>query len=576
MSDITRQFLVPKNNAHRQYEALRALFIDELSIEEAAERFDYAPGSLANLKSRFLKKPDENFFRADRRRTSATPEPKPDRNERILALRRQHNLSVVEIAQRLTHEENLPVSDTTVYRVIAEAGLSRLWRRPYDKRETVLHGAEADRRRFDLSPRRLRTSFGGLFLFAADLARLDLDGLLAASGFPGSVKIPAGCAVRSLLGMKLWGIGRPFLVMPDVLDEGLALFAGLNAIPKRSTLTEYSGRVDPARHDELTEGWFAALDGLDQPIGGGRTFDLDFHTIPFHGEDALIEKHYVSKRSRRQRGILAFLARDAEARMFTYANADLRKADQNDEVLRFVENCRQRNGQQPDELVFDSRLTTHANLARLDAMGIRFLTLRRRNARLIDDLMDRPPADWRRITLNNVGRKYRNPKVVEQEIRLRYYPGPLRQLAIRDLGHDKPTLLITNNRTETASRLIDRYARRMVIENAIAEAIDFFHMDALSAVVPMKINLDLQLTLMASSLYRMLARRVGNGLENAKAQTLFGKLVNASAAIRITDREIVVTFGRRAHNPMLVAAGFDQIRQPIPWLENRTLRIDFS
>ena len=60
-------------------------------------------------------------------------------------------------------------------------------------------------------------------------------------------------------------------------------------------------------------------------------------------------------------------------------------------------------------------------------------------------------------------------------------------------------------------QLIDRYARRMVIENAIADAIDFFHMDALSAAVPMKVGLDLQLTLIAGGLYRLLAIRLGTG-----------------------------------------------------------------
>ena len=55
------------------------------------------------------------------------------------------------------------------------------------------------------------------------------------------------------------------------------------------------------------------------------------------------------------------------------------------------------------------------------------------------------------------------------------------------------------------ARLIDRYA--LVIENTTADVIDF--MDALSAIVPMKIDLDLQITLMASALIL----RVGEGLE---------------------------------------------------------------
>ena len=98
----------------------------------------------------------------------------------------------------------------------------------------------------------------------------------------------------------------------------------------------------------------------------------------------------------------------------------------------------------------------------------------------------------------------------------------------------------------------------MLIENNIEDGIDFFHMDALSSAVAMKVNCDLQLTLMASSLYRLLAVRVGNGYEIAKSRHLFRDLINASATITITDEAIVVKFQKRAHNPLLIAAGFDK------------------
>ena len=122
-----------------------------------------------------------------------------------------------------------------------------------------------------------------------------------------------------------------------------------------------------------------------------------------------------------------------------------------------------------------------------------------------------------------------------------------------------------------ARQLIDRYARRMVIGNIIADAIDFFHMDALSAAVPMKVDLDLQLTLMASTLYRILPVRVGGGHEMAKAHTLFRGFVNASANITITESEIIVTMERRANNPLLLAAETAERREPNPWLGNRIL-----
>ncbi len=194
---------------------------------------------------------------------------------------------------------------------------------------------------------------------------------------------------------------------------------------------------------------------------------------------------------------------------------------------------------------------------------------------MLAKMLAAPPDQWRQVTLTNIGRLYRTPRVLERQVRLRDYPRPIRQLAVADLGHDKPTLLLTNQMDEHPARLIDRYARRMVIENTIADAIDFFHMDALSAAVPMKVDFDLQLTLMASSLYRLLGVRVGNGFEIAKARTLFRKLVHTSASIEITASEIVVSLGRRANNPLLLAAGFADLRQPLPWLDNRVLRLRF-
>ena len=68
--------------------------------------------------------------------------------------------------------------------------------------------------------------------------------------------------------------------------------------------------------------------------------------------------------------------------------------------------------------------------------------------------------------------------------------------------------------------LIGRYAQRMIVENTIEDGIDFFHMDALSSAVALKVNCDLQLTLMASSLYRLLGCRIGRGYE--QAGTCFG------------------------------------------------------
>jgi hypothetical protein len=178
--------------------------------------------------------------------------------------------------------------------------------------------------------------------------------------------------------------------------------------------------------------------------------------------------------------------------------------------------------------------------------------------------------------LENVTRLYRTPRILDQQITLPGYDGPLRQLTITDLGHEEPTLLVTNQLRRSAAHLIGRYAQRMLIENNIADGIDFFHIDALSSAVALKVDLDLQLTLMASGLYRLLGQRIGRGYERTRSRHLFRDFVEASATVTIGPQEIAVHFQKRAHNPLLVAAGFAQTDTAIPWLGGRHLRLVFG
>ena len=571
-------FRKPATPTMRRYEALRARFVEGCSSAEAAHRFGYAPGTFRNLCSAFLANPDWSFFQPPPQTPPPTA-PKPDKAARdrlILQLRDQRQLPIDRIARSL-EADGFPVSPSTVATVLRRAGRLRLPRRPARLLADIVRpdAAEvADARQLDLAPRRFSTAFGGLFLFLPFLATIALDRLLAAHAMPGSAMLPAACAFRSLLALKLWGIGRPSQAMAAVFDPGLALFAGLNAFPKRATLTEYSCRVDPRALPDLLRAWAEAAHQAGLPRG--NSFDLDFHTIPYHGDDALLEKHYVAKRSRRQKGMLAFVARDDEARLICYAHGSLRKDTQNDAILRFAEDWKQRTGTWPGELVFDSKLTTYANLARLDELEIRFLTLRRRGPKLLAALAAVPRAQWKRITLENVGRAYRHPRIVEQEVTLAGYPGTVRQIAVTELGHDKPTLLLTNQKQEAPARLVDRYARRMVIENAIAQAIDLFHMDALSAAVPLQIDVDLQLTVMAATLYRLLADRIAQGHQHQAPRTVFRKFVQATAELTIDAHTITVQYGRRANNPFLVSKGFAEEECRIPWLGNRVLRLAFG
>src|SRR6516225_7987108 len=462
LTDVTRVFLEPTNATHRQYEALRAFFVDGVRGVEVAHRFGYTPGSFRVLVHQFRQDPHRSFFLTPVKGPQSAPKSDPLR-DLVVALRKQ-NLSIYDISRDLAHQGHR-LSPVTVGQILKEEGFARLPRRADDERppgSRPTTAEVADVRQLDLNPRSFPTQFGGLFLFLPTLVAIPLDRILRDAGFPGSEMIPPGCALRSLLALKLFGTARHGHVMSAVLDEGLALFAGLNVIPKRSFLTEYSCRIDPACYPELMRRWFDAVGRLGLPRG--QSFDLDFHTIPFHGEDALIEKHYVSKRSRRQKGILAFVAQDADTRVFCYANGELRKGEQNDEILRFVRFWKERTGRHPRELIFDSKLTTYAKLDELNRLGIAFITLRRRAPGLMRTIDQVPRSAWRRIELKGVSRQYKHPRILDQRTALSDYEGPVRQVVIADLGHEEPTILLTNQLARPAARLVEGYAQRMVIE----------------------------------------------------------------------------------------------------------------
>ncbi|HET9217769.1 MAG TPA: hypothetical protein VFR18_12365, partial [Terriglobia bacterium] len=455
--------------------------------------------------------------------------------------------------------------------VLKEEGFAPLPRRldserPDRPRPTV--EPISDVRNFSLDSRSFTTRCGGLFLFVPDLVRLNLGRLAQSAHLPGSKMIPAEQALRSCLALKLWSIERRSHVMALVADEGLALFAGLNAIPKKSYLSEYSSRVSHAKTTQMLASWHELVS--PDNLWDGESFNLDFHSVPYYGEHPAIERHYVSARSRRQPSILVFLAQDAAGRAFCYSNADLRKGEEANEIFNFISFWKRTHGQQPGHLVFDSRLTTYANLAKLDRMGISFITLRRRSPALLEEIALLPRSAWRTVELDVPTRKFRFPRVYEQKITLA--GSSFRQLFIQDLGHDEPTILLTNQRGISDKKLITRYAQRMLIENALSDAVRFFHIDALSSSVGLKIDFDMVLLVVASGLYRLLAKRM-RGYSDAQARQIFRDLIDMPANVNISPDEIEVSFHRRAHLPIILSSGLLDQTTTVPWWNGLPLRL---
>jgi hypothetical protein len=306
---------------------------------------------------------------------------------------------------------------------------------------------------------------------------------------------------------------------------------------------------------------------------GQGGFNLDFHTIRHHGEQVPLEEHYVVSRSQRTRSVLTFFAQDHASTEMVYANADITKAEQAGEVIAFAEYWKRVAGADPGLLVFDSKLTTYPVLDELAARGITFLTLRQRGPKVLEALAALPASAWRTHNVKRAGR-YRHPQIHEAIVHLKGIEAPLRQIAIRNIGHDQPTLLITNDLTTPAKDLFTRYAERMIIENELDADISGFHLNALSSGLPLNVDLDTTLTVLAGNCYRLLARKLPR-YELATPDRLWRHFLDNTGTVTVADDHVRIDLALRTYTPVLIDAGFPELDIPIPWWGGRSLRFGF-
>ncbi|MCA1693712.1 MAG: hypothetical protein LC749_02735 [Actinobacteria bacterium] len=563
-------FARPTGPNHRRYEALRAYLWEGASAEDAAARAGYSPATLRSV---------VRDFRSGKTGFFINPRPGPTRapaknaaRPRIIELRRAGH-SATEIAEALA-ATSTPLNRTGVAEVLAEAGFARLPVRPPAERGAPYrdHPRRASLIDFDALGPSAESKVAGLLLVVPDLVALDLGGLVRAAGYPGTSVIPATNYLLSLLALKLVGIRRVSHVDDLAADVGAGLFAGLVALPKATALTTYSYRLAHARQQALLVGLGKAMLAADLVSDAGGDLDLDFHAIMHWGEDVALEKHYVPRRSQRTRSVLSFFAQDGASQTLVYANADLTKATQADEVLVFAEHWRSLTGHWPSLLVMDQKVTTQAVLAELDARGIDFLTLRMRSPALQGHIDALPAGAWRTVALDRDG-AYRRPTVVDEDTSLSAYPGTVRQLVVRGLGRDAATVIITNNRVRTAKQLIERYARRMNIEQRLAESIRSFHVDALAGAVPLNVDLDVVLSVLAGAVCASLRRRL-TGYHHATPDTLQRRFLSTGGTIINRGQTIAVRLKRRTYSPVLRQADIPEVA--VPWWGGRTLRFEFD
>ena len=563
----------------RRYEALRAYLQEGLSLRDAAEGAGYTRDALASL---------VRDLRAGKLTIFAPPgvpgrkgSPKTDAARgRVIELRRA-GLSVYEISTRLG-QEGTPLGRSAVSGILREEGFGRLVRGPAPQASASPGTSGRDTRMpaagiidFAALPARAHTAMAGLLLAIPDLAALDLPALAAAAGYPGTKVIPAASWLLSLLALKLTATRRVSHVDDLLTDPAPALLAGLSILPKKTALTDYSYRLS---HDHQRR-FLAALD--KKMIAAGLAtaseaiFDLDFHAVMHWGDDPALEKHYVPARSQRTRSVLTFFAQDTGTHNLVYANADLTKAAQNREVIVFCDHWKAASGADPKMLIMDQKVTTQPILGELDARGVKFATLRMRSPSLMRHIRTLGPGAFTTVPLDRPG-PHNRPRVHEDPaVNLTSYPGTVRQLIVTGLGREAPTVIITNDTGIKTKALIEHYARRMTIEQRLAEIIQAFCADALSSAVNLNVDLDVVLCVLAQALLAAFRLRLPGNYAHAAPDTIQRRFLDTPGEIISDQTGITVKINRRAYSPVLRHADLPA-DTTVPWWGGRQLRFEFA
>ncbi len=568
-----KYFTNPKHDWQKRYEALRASFVERLPDKVVADRFGYKPGYFRVLKHQFRHgKIDfsEPVPQGKTRRRAVS-----SKARQLIRSWRQQLLSAGEIVELLA-DEGIEISIRTVERVLAEEGFSKLPRRTKRKIGITILGAKipASSKITDtqtLEGQSFDCAGAGIFLFAPFLVQLNIDKIIQATRLPGSKVIPARSYILSFLALKLLGTERYAHVGDHSFDPGLGLFAGLNVLPKCTAMSTYSYSLDENHILGLQKAFVKQATKLG--LYYDNILNLDFHTAPHFGDESVLEKHWAGARGKVMKGALCLFAQDAESKLMLYSAADIKRTEADDQILSFLNLwLTVRRGLKPT-LIFDSKLTTYRNLSKLNERSIKFITLRRRGHKLLRKA--EAIKDWYRIHIPHAKRKYPNPYVHESTIELNGYDGNIRQIIVKGNGHQKPAFLITNDFESPVELVVGNYSRRWRIENGIREAVNFFHLNSLSSPILVKIHFDIALTMIADTLYAMLAKKL-RGFEDCDAPKIFRHFVAGKGTIKVHNGTITVTYPKRSHNPILRKIPWDNLPPQLPGLDGATVKLIFQ
>jgi len=573
--DLKNFFLKPVLKKQKQYEAVRAFIVDELSAQQVAEKFNYKLSSVYT----FIKdaKSGHLVFFPEQKKG-----PKQRRNtfeiqKKIFRYRNQ-NQSHLDIAERLNNE-GIVISAQTVARILSDAGFQKLKRRTNKelgltvKNEIIPEKSELSD--FDnLEKFRIRTPAAGIFFFIPYIIESGIIDIVKKANLPGSSVIGPVQACLSMLALKLMGNERLSNMESYDVEMGLGVFAGLNVLPKSTYMSTYSCLTSTETIMNFQKQIVKGLQKKYPLLFKGGYINLDFHSIPHYGDQSQMEKVWAGAKHKTMKGADTVIAQDAQSNMILYIRADILRKEESKEVLKFVDYWKQVNGTVNQTLVFDCKFTKYEVLDQLEDDGVKFITMRKRYKKLIDKILRIPDQEWTKINLSIPKRKYNKVLVNEQKIKLPKCKNEFRQIAIKDNGRDKPTIIITNDNALSLKSVLEVYAHRWRVENKLAELVSFFNLNALSSPLMIRIHFDMLWTMIADIMYHIFAQDLKR-FERSLAPTIFKKFINFPGEVIYDGENFQVKIRKRAHTPILKDVLKLQEPITIPWLENKTLKIDW-
>lgn len=566
-------FLDPKDPAQKKYEALRAIFVDGLNPKEVARKFGYSIHTIYSYSHEFNKSRKIELFLPLRRGPKGFHSKNSSVKDKIISFRKK-NFSISEIKEALEKEQIL-VSPPTIEKMLKKEGFIRLFRRTNAERFEALQSStdypeEADVSSFGIH-KKMTTSFGGVFLFIPLILKLNLHQTLMETRFYGTKQIPKLNYLLSYLTLKLLGKERICHINDFSFDYGIGASVGLNDLPKSTAITQYSYRHP---HSAVVSFLRSTVKRFyDAGCFKGKIINLDFHSIPHYGDESQLENNWIPTRNKSMKSVLALFAQDMESTYLCYSNGYIEKDKQNDAVFEFVNFFKKSMGKIPECLVFDSKLTTYEKLSELNQQGIKFITLRRRGSNFLKRVES--IEEWTPITLDNVKRKYRHLKVSESKIKLKSYEGEVREIIVTGNGRELPMALITNDFESSLKGSVTIYSKRWRIENNIEENVDFFNLNALSSSVIVKVDFDIAITLIANSLYKLLASNFPL-FANAKPKKIYRNFIEAKAKVILEPDKVRVKYEKKAYRPMIMDYAKQNNGIRVPWMENRKLIFEFE